>query len=302
MPRRSLPDGFIGYVRVSTSSQMDEGEGLRSQWLALEEYARGRKMEIEIVAATEPGHGPIAGRPQFRDAIKKAEERGWKLLVTNPSRLSRQVDHLNYVNLRKTPVWVLNEGQVSKQWLLKGVKDAARELIQLRSDGAAGASKRLSGYRTEEAKEKAGSGRRAGNDANASRAHRNRLRVRRFLEKNPVAGSMTHRELSEALNGAGLLNCKKENPILDIPWTVQSLRPVRKDVLEKMSLDAEPDCEFLVPTAINAMQEATGGPPRSVLDGRQRSSPKDSAAAVGWLQRALSKAVEVVRGLFRSVS
>jgi hypothetical protein len=88
------------------------GEGLRSQWLALEEYARGRKMEIKIVAATEPGLGPIAGRPQFRDAIKKAEERGWKLLVTNPSRLSRQVDHLNYVNLRKTPVWVLNEGQV----------------------------------------------------------------------------------------------------------------------------------------------------------------------------------------------
>jgi hypothetical protein len=83
---------------------------------------------------------------------------------------------------------------------------------------------------------------------------------------------------------------------------VQSLRPVRKDVLEKMSLDAEPDRDFFVPPAINAMQEAIGGSPRSDLDGRQRSSPKDSAAAVGWLQRALSKAVEVVRGLFRSVS
>jgi hypothetical protein len=189
-----------------------------------------------------------------------------------------------------------------KQWLLKGVKDAARELIQLRSGGAAGVSKRLSGYRTEEAKEQAGSGRRTGGDANASRAHRNRLRVRRFLEKNPVAGSMTHRELSEALNGAGLLNCKKKNPTLDIYWTVQSLRPVRKDVLEKMRLDSEPDCEVLVPPAIDAMQEAIGGSPRSDLDGRQRSSPKDSAAALGWLQRALSKAVEVVRGLFRSVS
>jgi hypothetical protein len=205
------------------------------------------------------------------------------------------------VNLRKTPVWVLNEGQVSKQWLLKGVKDAARESVQLRSDGAAGVSKRLSGYQTEEAKEKAGSGRRTGGDANASRAHRNRLRVQEFLEKSPVAGGMTHQELSKALNGAGLLTRTKENPILDIPWTVQSLRPVRKDVLEKVSLDAEPYCDFFTPPAINAMQEDMGGPPRSVLEG-WRPLRKDCAAAVGSLQRALSKAVEVVRGLFRSVS
>jgi hypothetical protein len=174
-------------------------------------------------------------------------------------------------------------------------------LVQLRSDGAAGVSKRLSGYQTEEAKEKAGSGRRTGGDANASRAHRNRLRVQEFLEKSPVAGGMTHQELSKALNGAGLLNRKKENPILDIPWTVQSLRPVRKDVLEKVSLDAEPYCDFFTPPAINAMQEDMGGPPRSVLEG-WRPLRKDCAAAVGWLQRALSKAVEVVRGLFRSVS
>jgi hypothetical protein len=49
------------------------------------------------------------------------------------------------------------------------------------------------------------------------------------------------------------------------------------------------------------MQEDMGGPPRSVLEG-WRPLRKDCAAAVGWLQRALSKAVEVVRGLFRSVS
>tara|TARA_R110002051_G_scaffold30487_1_gene70509 strand:- start:13277 stop:13939 length:663 start_codon:yes stop_codon:yes gene_type:complete len=220
---------------------MDDGEGLRSQTLALEEYALGQGMKIEIVPGSEPGHGPIAGRPRFREAIQKAEERGWKLLVTNPSRLSREADHLKYIDLRKTPVWILREGQVTKERLLKGIEIAARELLQLRADGAAGALKHTSGYRTEEAKINARDGRIAGAKSNGDRAFRNRLRVQEFIERNAGAAEMTHQQLVDALNTSGTLNCVSERKQTNKPWTIQALRPVRKDVMEQIALDAEPD-------------------------------------------------------------
>ncbi len=79
MPRRKTSVGFIGYVRVSTERMMDDGEGLRAQTLKLEEYARGLDLEIEIVPASEPGHGPITARPRYLEAIQEAEQLGWKL-------------------------------------------------------------------------------------------------------------------------------------------------------------------------------------------------------------------------------
>lgn len=241
MPKRSVPDGFIGYVRVSTTNQLDDGGSLREQALSLEEYAREQGMEIEIVPGSEPGHGPIAGRPRFREAIQKAGHRGWKLLVTNPCRLSREADHLKYIDLRKTPVWILREGQVTKQRLLKGIEIAARELLQLRADGAAGGLKHTSKYRTEEAKINARDGRAAGAKANGDRAFRNRLRVQEFIERNAGAVGMSRQQLVDTLNASGILNCISERKQKSKPWTIQSLRPVHRDVMEKIALDAEPD-------------------------------------------------------------
>ena len=54
---------------------MDDGEGLRPQTLALEEYARGQAMEIEIVPGSEPGHGPIAGRPRSEKPFRGLKTR-----------------------------------------------------------------------------------------------------------------------------------------------------------------------------------------------------------------------------------
>jgi hypothetical protein len=169
MPRRKQPDGFIGYVRVSTEHQGDEGNSLRAQTLQLEEYVRGTDKLLEIVPGIEPGHGPIAGRPRFIEAIKKAEERGWKLLVVNPSRLSRDVDHLKYIDLRKTPVWIFGEGQVSKERLIKGVERAAFELEQLRKDGGTGGRSQNRGFHSEEASRNAREKHLKGGDANGAR-------------------------------------------------------------------------------------------------------------------------------------
>jgi hypothetical protein len=211
----------------------------------LEEYAREMGMAIKIVPASEPGHRPIIGRPRFREAIRTAEELGWKLFVTNPSRLSREVDHVEYVDFRKTPVWVVGEGRISKRQLIEGVKVAQQELQQLRSDGSLGAKRRSSGFRTEEAKANAQFGRLAGAKANGDRAFRNRLRIQDFILQNPMSAQLTRKQFVDALNAAGILNCVSEGKKTFKPWTVQSLRPVRKDVVEQIALDSEPDDTFM---------------------------------------------------------
>ena len=246
MRGRSGPDGFVGYVRVSTESLMDDGHGLQSQTLALKEYAIGQRMDIEIVPACEPGHGPISCRPRFLAAIALAKKLGWKLLVTNPSRLSRAVDHLKHINLRKTPVWTEADGKVSKRQLIDGVKLAQNELKRLRSDGGLGAKRRSSGFQTEEAKTNAQNGRLAGAKANGDRAFRNRLQVQNYILQNPMPASLNRQQFVDVLNAAGILNCASEKKKMLKPWTVQSLRPVLKDVLAQIALDNEPDDVLMV--------------------------------------------------------
>ena len=56
---------------------------------------------------------------------------------------------------------------------------------------------------------------------------------------------MTHQQLVDALNAAGILNRASEHPITDKSWTAASLRPVRKDVMDQIALDAEPDEAFM---------------------------------------------------------
>ena len=241
MPRRKVPMGFIGYVRVSTTDQLNVGESLHTQAVKLQEYARGLGVDIEIVPGSEAGYGPVKGRPRFMEALEKAKARGWPLLVTKPCRLSRDIKHLKHINLRTTPVWIFGEGKVSRDRLLGGIKIAARELQQLRSDGASGVLKRSTGQRTEEAEINAKNGRAAGAKANGDRAFRNRLRVQEFIEHNAGAAEMTHQHLVDALNTSGILNCVSERKRTYKPWTIQSLRPVRKDALLQIQLDAEPD-------------------------------------------------------------
>ena len=100
--------------------------------------------------------------------------------MTKPCRFSRDVKHLKLINLRTTPVWICGEGKASRDRLLDGIKIAARELQQLRSDGASGVLKRSTGQRTEQAEINAKHGRAAGANANGDRAFRSRLRVQKL--------------------------------------------------------------------------------------------------------------------------
>ena len=62
-----------------------------------------------------------------------------------------------------------------------------------------------------------------------------------FLEQTVGASEMTHLQLVDVLNTSGILNCVSERKRTYKPWTVQSLRPVRKDAMLQIQLDNEPD-------------------------------------------------------------
>lgn len=300
MPRRKQPDGFIGYVRVSTEHQGDEGNSLRAQTLQLEEYVRGTDKPLEIVPGMEPGHGPIIGRPRFMEAIKKAEERGWKLLVINPSRLSRDVDHLKYIDLRKTPVWIYGEGPVSKERLTKGVERAAFELEQLRKDGGTGGRSQSRGFHSEEASRNAREKHLKGGDANGARAHRNRLKVQEYLEQHAGARTLSHQELANALNALGIMNRIKEKPITNKPWTVGSLRPVRRAVMEQIELDDELlEEDDICPLGNTPREPLTGpselhrGPLAHVTDKKGGADSKGLiGSAVAWVRKVLRRVID----------
>ena len=296
MPRRKQSGGFIGYVRVSTERQGDEGNSLAAQTFQLREYVRGVGGELEIVPAMEPGHGPINGRPRFLEALKKAEERGWRLLVIDPSRLSREVQHLKLIDLRKTPVWVYRAGRISKQDLIKAVKAASWELKQLRQDGAAGARARRVGFHGEDAQTKAADGRKSGGNANADRAHRNVLRVQGYIERLEGGEQQSHRELANALNTAGIMNRVKEKPFTDKHWTVQSLRPVRKTAMERIALDRTIDEEEAEASQDSAGEALSSAPTHDVGPALQ-ADRRAATRAPGVLGKTLGWVKSLVRGI-----
>jgi len=238
----SYPDterGFIAYVRVSTDRQMDYGQSLKSQRLTLEQYARELGMAIEVVPACEPGHGVLAGRPRYMEALQKARLKGWYLLVTDPSRLSRSVDHLRQIDQRRVPVWILGEGRQTRADLMKRVAAAERDLEFPRAAGckfgALGSKAKL----TPDSARRAQDGRKLGGRNNAERAHRNRVRVLDFIRSNPSLEKATHAELAEALNSAGIRNRRRESPVVDVDWDKVSVRHVRRLVMEDLNLERQ---------------------------------------------------------------
>ena len=93
----------------------------------------------------------------------------------------------------------------------------------------------------------------------------------------------------------------RAKPIKCVWWVniiAASLRPVREEEMKQIALDAEPDSEFLIPPSSDAVREAIRESPGGDLDPQRLGH----TTAAGWLQRALSKAADVVRGLFRPAS
>jgi hypothetical protein len=231
MPRSRKAQKFVGFARVSSDRQGEEGLSIRSQKLSMEQYVAevGGSLEIPYTSV-EKGHGTATERGNFFLTIKHARERNLPILVTSADRLSRSVDDLKFINLRATPVHVVGQGKLSKKDLYDQVAAAARDLVRLSKDAKASHAKRvpkpLDPLRAVERKQRS----KAGFLANQDRAFRRGLVIEEFLRTHPGSDELSVPALAKELNDAGILNCPSEKKGVHKPWTVPALRHVLKAV------------------------------------------------------------------------
>ena len=122
-----------GYVRVSTTEQMDDGNSLLAQRRSLEKYAQSQKRElVQLHPDSHSDALPYDKRSRLKAAVRKAEELGCSILVSSPDRLSRNLDVLQRLDLRKTPIWVVDRGRLTRSDLEREIAKAAGDLDQRR--------------------------------------------------------------------------------------------------------------------------------------------------------------------------
>lgn len=84
---------FVGYARVSTSDQGDDGASLSAQVAALEAHAVAQGAEL-VAVVTEVASARTLERPELARALELARARGAALVVVKLDRLTRSVRDL----------------------------------------------------------------------------------------------------------------------------------------------------------------------------------------------------------------
>jgi hypothetical protein len=124
--------------------------------------------------------------------------------------------------------------------------------------------------------------------------------VQGYLEQHAGARTLSHQELANALNALGIMNRIKEKPITDKPWTVGSLRPVRRAVMEQIEMDDELLAEGDNWQAGNTPREPLAspselqlGPLTNVTVEKSVSASKGLiGSAIAWVRKVLRRVID----------
>lgn len=237
----------VGYIRVSTSRQGEEGISLDEQAHMLRGYADDRKLDLLTIeeddrsAAGARGH---LSRPGLQQAIRIAKMNGAAILVPSVDRLARHPGVLPDLLEAGVPVVSVAERRRLGRQALKTVIDRAqreRDLISQRvRQGAARARKRgiKLGNPTN-----LDTAQRNGAISNVARADRKVHELADFIEGTPGWDEMTLREKVELVNCSGPHNLVSEKRNERRPWTMSSIRKPLKRAEEELLLRKEMEDE-----------------------------------------------------------
>lgn len=219
------PYGVLGYIRVSTDEQATHGESLKKQEKRIREYVASNGLDLMGVVKDEASAMPdkTHKRNGFVDLIKGAANHRLAIVVTSIDRLTRCKQDAENIILREIPVHVVDLGRIVKQaelrrGALKAERDG-RRIRQATSDAMNG--KKANGARLgspEILKDVRGKG----TQANIDRADALALRVAAILARHKGPGRLSHKDLADALNRAGIPTCHGG------PWNPGQLRAIRK--------------------------------------------------------------------------
>lgn len=237
----------VGYIRVSTPRQGEEGISLDEQAHMLRGYCDDKKLSLLSI---EEDDGSAAGaqdhllRDGYRKAIRIAKEQGAMILVPSVDRLARHPGVLPEIIDNNLQVISVADGRRLGRKALRRLVDHAqreRDLISKRvRDGAARAKSRGVNLGN---KKNLNMAQRNGAMSNMVRADRKVQELADFIEHTPGWEKLSLREKVDLLNRSGLLNLISEKRGERRPWTASSIRkPLKKAEAEldlRKQLDAQ---------------------------------------------------------------
>ena len=229
---------FVGYIRVSTLRQEQEGFGLDIQEQVIKSWVTQAQRSHRWIfsdAATARSLRSFQGRAGLQDALKMCRDLGVDLVVPNISRLSRDMSILRELDLAGVKIISVLDGgrKVSKPILHAIIKKAELEganIAKRTKDALAVAKSRgviLGNKSTLEAAQRRGS---------ISNVVRSGIKIQEladFLEKNANWQDLSRLKLVDLLNASGPLNLISEKRLQREPWRISTLRePLAKAIKE----------------------------------------------------------------------
>ena len=237
----------IGYIRVSTEKQGEEGAGLERQAKAIRDWCKKQNMQLlgihQDVASAVDLHS-YQKRSGLSEAHKKALRENAVMVVYEPTRLFRNIDAAQGF-LSCLPVGVFsikNNRYLGKPGLTSAIIKGA----EVAENIAAGTQRALQDVKDNQNKPL---GSPKGLDRSRIAALRSRqLRaqevveaVAAVLERDEAYKDLSNRALADLLNREGILTGWQR------PWTRDAIKKTRKKVevyiREREALEAELDAE-----------------------------------------------------------
>lgn len=217
-----LPKEAIGYLRVSTEMQASDGRSLDIQAQKVRTWAASHNMDVHWIyedVASAMQEDLINRRPDFVRAVRHALRDGLPLIVSDVSRVSRNLDVLEKLVISEglKIISVYDDGEVPVGILRQRVEKAEKTAHKI-SEGTRDAV--ASGARTRQPANAEARGRAAASSARVRIMKKFVVldRVVTFLEDNPGLLEKTSQEIADRLNEAGILTGWSK------PWTASAVR------------------------------------------------------------------------------
>lgn len=250
--KRVMPGSVIGYVRVSTRRQAEEGNGLEAQLDRMRAIAVAndiRIFELYEDVASASGNRSLGRRGDLQHTIRRAEETGFPILIDRVDRLSRDVSVLKQLLKPGLQIYsVSTRRRVTKKELRDEIRRAQEEAsgIALSSRVAHDARRALGRSLKSTLKKE---DRRLGTLNNMARAERKDRELADFLRREPEWLDRSMQCLADHLNLLGLLNLVSEREGVCKVWTRAALREPLRRAKERLRLEDEDDFDPFLMTA-----------------------------------------------------
>lgn len=238
--RLGRPKRAVGYIRVSTQGQADDGCGLEFQAECILTFA-GKQGYVQTMIYEDIASGSdrkaMKERPGFRAAVEEARRIGGVIIVARMDRVSRNGDKfLEFCRTEKVRIVSTVPGETDK---LGNAYGAVSKAQAVRENISGGTKRSLAGVKAR-GKPLGNSAslpaaNRASSKARTTASHLKVLDIRDFLLSLPEQREKTVAEIADLLNQVGILSGR------GLPWTTKSLRRQLGLARDELKLLDDPD-------------------------------------------------------------